>query len=135
YHNLRNLCRQPAITTTMRTMNTSEHRVNPPIGNHSLALIVARAMLFGAGGHPFAASTNVAVVPGLRFSPSTGTIPVADSVTWSGLGTSHNVQTDADPYCGPPPVSSGTCTHTFDQPGTYDYYCRPHRSRGMVGTV
>jgi len=93
------------------------------------------AMLFGASGRAFAASTNVTVVPGLRFSPSTVTIHAGDSVTWSGLGTSHNVQTDTDPFCGPPPVSGGTCTHTFDQPGAYDYYCRPHRSRGMVGTV
>ncbi|MFC7138412.1 plastocyanin/azurin family copper-binding protein [Halosimplex aquaticum] len=25
--------------------------------------------------------------------------------------------------------------HTFDQPGTYRYFCIPHESSGMVGTV
>lgn len=25
--------------------------------------------------------------------------------------------------------------HTFDQPGTYGYYCIPHESSGMVGTI
>ncbi len=24
---------------------------------------------------------------------------------------------------------------TFDNPGTYDFYCEPHRGAGMVGTV
>ena len=25
--------------------------------------------------------------------------------------------------------------HTFDQPGTYGYFCIPHESSGMVGTI
>ncbi|WP_096391373.1 cupredoxin domain-containing protein [Halopenitus persicus] len=25
--------------------------------------------------------------------------------------------------------------HTFDHPGTYEYYCIPHESSGMVGTI
>ena len=25
--------------------------------------------------------------------------------------------------------------HTFEAPGTYEYYCAPHESSGMVGTV
>jgi len=25
--------------------------------------------------------------------------------------------------------------HTFDHPGTYGYYCIPHESSGMVGTI
>src|SRR6266567_8539575 len=61
-----------------------EQTLSPPIGNQSLALFVAMAMLFGASGRAFAASTNVTVVPGLRFSPSTVTIHAGDSVTWSG---------------------------------------------------
>jgi plastocyanin len=28
-----------------------------------------------------------------------------------------------------------TYTVTFDQPGVYDYFCRPHEDQGMVGTV
>ena len=118
----------------MSTLNTREYGVNLPIGNRSLALIVAIAMQFGAGGRAFAATTNV-VVSSFTFSPSAVTIHVGDSVKWSGLSTIHNVQTDTDPFCGSPPVSGGTCTHTFNQAGTFNYYCRPHRSIGMVGTV
>lgn len=32
-------------------------------------------------------------------------------------------------------VSEGTFEHTFDTSGTYDYYCQPHKSRGMVGRI
>lgn len=31
--------------------------------------------------------------------------------------------------------TSGSFEHTFDVPGTYDYYCIPHRSVGMVGRI
>jgi len=63
------------------------------------------------------------------------TINVGDSVTWTGLGFSHNVQTDTDPFCGPVGSTGGTCTIQFNQQGTFNYYCAPHRGNGMVGTV
>lgn len=31
--------------------------------------------------------------------------------------------------------SQGTYEYTFETPGTYDYYCIPHKSLGMVGRV
>ncbi|AQL44707.1 copper-binding protein (plasmid) [Halorientalis sp. IM1011] len=32
-------------------------------------------------------------------------------------------------------ISSGEFEHTFEKPGTYDYYCIPHKSAGMVGRI
>lgn len=32
-------------------------------------------------------------------------------------------------------ISSGSVSVTFDTPGTYDYYCKPHESVGMVGRI
>ncbi|MHB9285695.1 plastocyanin/azurin family copper-binding protein [Halobacteriales archaeon Cl-PHB] len=32
-------------------------------------------------------------------------------------------------------TNGDTYEHTFEVPGTYSYYCIPHESRGMVGTV
>jgi hypothetical protein len=32
-------------------------------------------------------------------------------------------------------ISEGEFEHTFDVPGTYDYYCIPHRLMGMVGRI
>src|SRR5438093_7118609 len=97
-------------------------------------LTVAVAIQFGPGGQVFGATKNV-TTSGFTFVPKSVTINVGDSVTWTGLSTIHNVQTDTDPFCGPVPVPNATCTKTFDQPGTYNYYCSPHRSFGMTGTV
>jgi hypothetical protein len=32
-------------------------------------------------------------------------------------------------------MSDGGFEHTFDTLGTYDYYCTPHQSMGMVGRI
>ncbi|WP_256401568.1 plastocyanin/azurin family copper-binding protein [Haloarchaeobius litoreus] len=32
-------------------------------------------------------------------------------------------------------ISSGGYEYTFEEPGTYDYYCIPHKSVGMVGRI
>jgi plastocyanin/uncharacterized membrane protein len=32
-------------------------------------------------------------------------------------------------------ISSGSFEHAFETPGTYDYYCIPHKSVGMVGRI
>lgn len=32
-------------------------------------------------------------------------------------------------------MSDGAFEYTFETPGTYDYYCRPHQSMGMVGRI
>jgi plastocyanin/uncharacterized membrane protein len=32
-------------------------------------------------------------------------------------------------------ISAGSDEHTFETPGTYDYYCIPHKPLGMVGRV
>jgi plastocyanin/uncharacterized membrane protein len=32
-------------------------------------------------------------------------------------------------------ISQGSYEHTFETPGTYDYYCIPHKSVGMVGRI
>ena len=32
-------------------------------------------------------------------------------------------------------ISQGSFEHTFEAPGTYDYYCIPHKSVGMVGRI
>jgi plastocyanin len=109
--------------------------MNQPIWTALLALLFAIAIQFHFGGRALAASTNV-VASGLSFSPRNVTINVGDSVTWTGLEPGfHNAQTDTDPFCGAPSLSLTTCPHTFNQPGTFNYFCITHRGSGMVGTV
>ena len=31
--------------------------------------------------------------------------------------------------------TEGTYSYTFEEPGTYEYFCKPHEEVGMVGTV
>jgi len=78
---------------------------------------------------------------GLRFSPSTVTIQVGDTVKWTWVGGGHS-STSGTP--GSPDgnwnsgiLSSGaTFSHTFDAAGTFPYYCTPHGACcGMVGSV
>ncbi|HKS37326.1 MAG TPA: Ig-like domain-containing protein, partial [Verrucomicrobiae bacterium] len=115
-------------------MNSRGSTANPPSRNGFLGLILLIAVQLGFEGGVFAATTNVAAF-GTSFSPPSVTIRAGDSVTWTGLGFTHNVQTDTDPFCGLPPVAGGTCTIQFNEPGTYSYYCSPHQAFGMVGTV
>jgi len=83
----------------------------------------------------------------LVFVPDEVKISAGDSVTWIGnKGMPHNVVFDEEN------VPDGTAldkinhedmigeegekvTSKFDKPGTYAYYCEPHRGAGMNGTV
>jgi plastocyanin len=82
-----------------------------------------------------AATTNV-VVSGLTFNPSSVTIRVGDTVTWTGLANSHTVTPNTgvlEPFCGN--LVQPSCTVTFNTAGTFGYHCIPHQLSGMVGTV
>jgi plastocyanin len=83
----------------------------------------------------------------LVFVPDEVTIKAGDSVSWIGnKGMPHNVVFDEEN------VPEGTkldainhedminedgekVTSKFDKPGTYAYYCEPHRGAGMNGTI
>jgi plastocyanin len=92
------------------------------------------------------------------FSPETITVGVGDTVTWdngsteqhtvtaeqgslpedaayfaSGRAASEKAANDdlSDGFVGP----GDSYSHTFETPGTYRYYCIPHRDAGMTGTV
>jgi plastocyanin len=81
----------------------------------------------------------------LAFEPKAVTINAGDSVKWvmNKLGP-HNVIFDKVPAG----VNAAAFSHTalessagtsfvatFDTPGTYSYYCTPHRGAGMVGSI
>jgi plastocyanin len=92
------------------------------------------------------------------FLPATITVEAGETVTWTNKTTeSHSVTAYQDgipegaPYFasgGAPSeqaarddlngsliAESETFEFTFDQPGTYRYFCIPHESDGMKGTV
>ena len=100
---------------------------------------------------PSATAPTVQLTDTLKFDPETVTVARGTTVTWRN--TSQLVHTvtddpskaanaaDAQLPGGAPAWDSGnlnagqTFTHTFDVPGTYKYFCQPHETAGMVGTV
>lgn len=95
----------------------------------------------GGGGN------SVTVGPGgeLTFDPSSLTISAGTEVTWTWDSSGHNIvvasQPDEASWQGTPGSEDElydegyTYSHSFDPTGTYEYYCQPHRSAGMTGTI
>jgi len=81
----------------------------------------------------------------LKFEPSALTIHKGDTVKWVNNKLSpHNVV--FDPAKSPADAASishkalvyspgESFTTTFDEAGTYAYYCEPHRGAGMAATI
>lgn len=104
----------------------------------------------GPGGGRVAAT--VEMTDQLRFSPASVTIHVGEAVRWRNAsnGVTHTATADPakaqDPAdvglpAGAAAFDSGALTpgteyeHTFAVAGTYRYFCRPHETLGMLGTV
>ncbi|WP_435182893.1 plastocyanin/azurin family copper-binding protein [Halobellus sp. EA9] len=101
----------------------------------------------GGGGGP---TVTVTVGPGgsLVFEPGTSEpLQIAPGTTVKFVWDSdnHNIVVSSQPeganWQGTPGgeaklYNTGyTYTHTFETLGTYEYYCAPHQSAGMVGTI
>jgi plastocyanin len=87
-----------------------------------------------------AADQAVTATPSNTFSPSTVTISPGDTVTWQNGGGDHNVKFDDGTYEMPasPQTTAWTVSRTFNQEGTFRYYCEEHggpNGSGMSGTV
>jgi plastocyanin len=89
----------------------------------------------------------------LTFEPATLSIKVGDTVRWVWGSSFHNVVSGQvtngvgaangifcspnDTNCATAPLSdvNDTYDHTFTTAGTFPYFCSPHASTGMVGTI
>lgn len=87
-----------------------------------------------------------------RFSPASVTIHAGEAVEWrnTATGVSHTATLDPAKAANAADVArpsgaqtfdsgsispGGTFRHTFTVAGTYKYFCAPHETFGMVGTV
>ena len=103
-------------------------------------------------------SQTVTMPDNHTFDPKTATIESGETVTWTNKS---DIQHTVTAYEDKIPVEASyfasgdfeservarnriteglidpgeNYEYTFDQPGTYGYYCIPHESSGMVGTV
>jgi plastocyanin len=74
------------------------------------------------------------------FSPASSIINVGDTVEWKNTDTAAHTVTSGSPADGPSGafdssliMGGASFTHTFDEAGTYDYFCMVHP--WMVGNV
>ena len=71
----------------------------------------------------------VVPISNFAFLPAEVHIRAGQTVTWLNCeddGTAHTTHSD-DEVWSSPLLSPGTSfSHTFDQPGTFDYHCDPH---------
>ncbi len=93
----------------------------------------------GSARAEYETGTRVTVTiegPPPRFVPATLTVDQGTTVEWVNNGKGIHTVTDNDGAWDSGSLSPGeTYTRTFDRKGTFGYYCVPHRSMGMAGTI
>ena len=123
------------------------------VGAGSLSLAIAGCLGSGSSGE-----RTVTMDDRFAFDPETVTVQTGETVVWqneSDVGHTVTAYEDQIPSEGAYFASGGfeserearndvsgglldsgeSYEHTFEVAGTYDYYCIPHESGGMVGTV
>lgn len=83
-------------------------------------------------------TVSVGADDGLAFAPAAIIVDSGTTVTWewTGNGGRHNVVERDDAFRSEYHDSEGaTFEHTFEEAGTFPYYCEPHRAAGMKGGV
>lgn len=71
---------------------------------------------------------------GLYVEPGTTVRFEIEAGSHSATAYVGRIPSGADPFDSGV-ISDGGFDYTFDEPGTYDYYCIPHQSMGMVGRI
>lgn len=105
-------------------------------GLSALVLVLTLTACSSVGAAPPASSPPPGEVPTVvleatSFVPADVRIDSGTAVTWRWAGgMAHDV---AGSDFASPIQTDGTFTHTFEQPGAYDYWCNLHS--GMKGTV
>lgn len=72
------------------------------------------------------------------FDQANITVEPGTTVTWVQSGNNPHTTTSYDGLWDSGMIeggSGGTFSFTFEEPGTYDYYCIPHEDLGMTGSV
>ena len=126
-------------------------------GKTVLVALTALA-LAACGGSSSGSGNTVGMNPSQRFAPDSLTVKVGDTVTWrnedsqthtvtaydDGVpdGTGYFASGEApDEEAARDDLQAGLIPEgdayefTFDEPGTYSYFCIPHEQQGMKGEI
>src|SRR4051794_3401169 len=83
----------------------------------------------GAGG----AAPKIVKAINFAFKPKNLTIAKGTKVTWKNVEGKHTVTIKSLNYDKTISVNHKTVSRTFNQKGTFNYFCRFHKSFGMTG--
>jgi plastocyanin len=106
-----------------------------------LSWLVALSLLMLSTLAPAAWAQGQEVTVGMEdnfFDKAEITVEPGTTVTWVQRGQYGHTTTSYDGLWDSGLIeggTDGTYSYTFEEPGTYEYFCRPHEEMGMVGTV
>ena len=96
----------------------------------------------GPGGDTSSAVTVQVGQGGTVFVPATVTIKPGQTVNWVWAGSGHSVTSGNSETCTADGMfdskvlaTGATFSQTFPTAGTFNYFCTPHCSFGMKGSV
>ncbi len=82
---------------------------------------------------------HIVNVQNFSFSPQHINISVGDTVRWQWVSGTHTTTSTAtsgaNSWNAPITSSSTTYEQVITEPGTHTYYCIPHQSMGMTGSI
>jgi plastocyanin len=87
---------------------------------------------------PAVAEDKTVNAPDYEFAPKNESIAVGDTVTWNFTGPSEHTATSnpgqPDKFDSGLKAKGTTFSHTFEKPGKYQYFCRPHEDfmKGVI---
>jgi plastocyanin len=106
-----------------------------------ISWLVAMSLFMLSAFVPAAWAQGQEVTVGMEdnfFDKADITIEPGTTVTWVQRGQYGHTTTSYDGLWDSGLIeggTEGTYSYTFEEPGTYEYFCRPHEEVGMVGTV
>lgn len=102
------------------------------------ALLAPLAVLLAVPASAAVVDIYATATPFFMFFPSQVTIRVGDTVRWTNIDGSHNVQADDISWGNAVQAAPWTFLRTFTATGTFGFHCAPHGGpggTGMSGTV
>ena len=118
---------------TQRTLN--------PLGSAIILFVLCMAVIAGTEGsmrlaaaaEPGPAPTEIKI-DNFSFTPPTLTVQAGTKVTWTNRDDiPHNIVSSEQKFKSKPLDTDDSYSFTFDEPGTYQYFCGLHPK--MVGKV
>ncbi len=106
-----------------------------------LSWLLALSLLMLCALAPAAWAQGEEVTVGMEdnfFDKANITVEPGTTVTWVQRGQYGHTTTSYDGLWDSGLIegdTDGTYSYTFEEPGTYEYFCGPHEEMGMVGTV